>query len=134
MAPDQAQPHPRIAIWFFRIIGTALLASGVIDYFAADSVPSSYALIAGPLCLVAWVGCFLAFLEHRSTRPTFAVPFALIVLVIVLLAVASLVAILPGTLPTQTRLYASDAARLVHLLAALALTVIGWTARLPLRH
>ena len=133
MAAEQTPPDPRVAIWFFRMIGPALLASGVIDYLAADSVLSNHDLIAGPLCLVAWVGCFLVFLDHRSTPPTLAVPFAFIVLVIVLLVVASLVAILPGTLPTQTRLYAGDAARMIHLLAALALTAIGWITRLPLR-
>ena len=132
MAPDQAQPDTRIAIWFFRIIGPALLASGVIEHFVMDDALSRYDLLVGPLHLVAWVGSFLVFLDYRRTHPKLAVPFALTVLVILLLAVASLVAIFPESMPS-IQFDVGYAARIVQLLAALALTVIGWTTRLPPR-
>jgi len=132
MAPDQAQPDTRIAIWFFRIIGPALLASGVIVHFVMDDARSRYDLFVGPLHLVAWVGSFLVFLDYRRTHPKLAVPFALTVLVILLLAVASLFAIFPDAMPSL-HFDVGYVARIVQLLAALALTVIGWTTRLPSR-
>lgn len=127
MLRDPARPVSRIALWFFRIVGPALLASSVIEHFFADLAQPGFDLLVGPLDLVAWVGSFLVFLDHRRTHPKLALPFALIVVAIVLLAVASLLPLLPGTVPAQLRPYVAGGARVVHVLAALAFTVIGWT-------
>jgi hypothetical protein len=129
MLRDPARPVSPTATWFFRIVGPALLASSVIGYFFADSAGQGFDMLVGPLDLVAWVGSFLVFLDHRRSHPKFALPFALIVVAIVLLAFASLVPLLPDAVPAQARSYFADGARIAHVLAALAFTVVGWTTR-----
>lgn len=117
----------RCAIWFFRVLGPALLASLLVQWLAGSRSGDLFQYVAGLVYLVAWVGSYLAFLEYGRARRAFALPFSLIAIAIVLLAGAALAPALREALPTGAQGYFGDAARIVHGMAALTIAVIGWT-------
>ncbi len=133
MGPVVKQSVGRTVIWFFRVLGPVLLASLLVERLLAAPVDGVFQFVAGPLYLVAWVGSYLAFLEYGRTRRVFALPFSLIVLAILLLAGAAMAASFQEALPTSAQSYLGDAARIVHGIAAVAITVIGWTTPIPRR-
>jgi hypothetical protein len=118
--PESYATVPPASLWFCRLTGPALIAVLATGHFGAFPVDGIYPLLAGPVYLVTWVGAYLVLLDGRRSGAKFALPFAFVVIAIAVLACSALIA------PTSPALH--DAAQLLHLLAALALTFIGWTS------
>ena len=112
------------SIWFCRLVGPALLALLLVEPFVGSPTDRYFPFVAGPFYLVAWVGAFLLLMDNRGAQRKFALPFAFIAFAILLLLGAAL-----APAPQPVRLYLAEAARVLHGLAALAFTAIGWTAR-----
>ena len=111
-------------IWFCRLFGPALLAMLLVEPFVGSPGDRYFPFVAGPLYLVAWVGAFLVLMDGRDAHRKFALPFAFVALAILMLLGAAL-----APAPPPVRLYLLEAAGVLHGLAALAFTFVGWTTR-----
>lgn len=105
------------ALWLCRLAGPALIAVLAVGHFGTSLDDRLYSLVAGPVYLVAWVGAWLMLLDGRREGLKFSLPFVFVVLAIVALALSALVASASPVL--------RDAARVFHLLAALAFIAVS---------
>lgn len=104
-------------LWFCRLAGPALITVLAAGQFEVFPDGRAYDFIAGPVYLSAWVGAWLVLLDGRRAGRRFSLPFAFVALAILALACAALAETASPIL--------RDAARVLHLLAALALIAAG---------